>query len=268
MMQAERPLEQEPDMPATDKQASADGATAVALTKRFAPLVVIIAGLVFGYVRGWHEYLSLGMLVESREMLRAFVDSNFAMAAVGYVLVYIAAVAFSFPGASFLTIGGGFMFGWFVGGLLTAIAAPVGATIIYLVARSAVGDFLVDMMKRKAGPRIRQLAEGFEEDAFNYLLSIRLAPIFPFWVINIAPAIFNVPLGTYIAATTIGILPGTFAYAFLGEGIDSVIAAQEAAGDELGIADLVTPEITAAFALLALVSLIPTIIKKIRAARR
>lgn len=255
-------------MPAADKQAEAAGTNTAAMIRRFAPVAVIVAGLVFGYLRGWHEYLSLGMLVESREMLRAFVDGNFAMAAVGYVLIYIVAVAFSFPGASLLTIGGGFMFGWFVAGVLTAIAAPIGATIIYLVARSAVGDFLVDMMKRKAGPRIRQLAEGFEEDAFSYLLSIRLAPIFPFWVINIAPAIFNVPLGTYIAATVIGILPGTFAYAFLGEGIDSVIAAQEAAGDELSVGDLVTPEITAAFVVLAVVSLIPTIVKKFRAARR
>ncbi len=255
-------------MPAADKQAEAAGTNTAAMIRRFAPVAVIVAGLVFGYLRGWHEYLSLGMLVESREMLRAFVDGNFAMAAIGYVLIYIVAVAFSFPGASLLTIGGGFMFGWFVAGVLTAIAAPIGATIIYLVARSAVGDFLVDMMKRKAGPRIRQLAEGFEEDAFSYLLSIRLAPIFPFWVINIAPAIFNVPLGTYFAATVIGILPGTFAYAFLGEGIDSVIAAQEAAGDELSVGDLVTPEITAAFVLLAVVSLIPTIVKKIRAARR
>ncbi|HSM40087.1 MAG TPA: VTT domain-containing protein [Afifellaceae bacterium] len=255
-------------MPAADKQAEAAGTSTAALVKRFAPVAVIVAGLIFGYLRGWHEYLSLGMLVESREMLRAFVEGNFAMAAIGYVLIYIVAVAFSFPGASFLTIGGGFMFGWFIAGILTAIAAPIGATIIYLVARSAVGNFLIDMMKRKAGPRIRQLAEGFEEDAFSYLLSIRLAPIFPFWVINIAPAIFNVPLGTYFAATVIGILPGTFAYAFLGEGIDSVIAAQQAAGDELSIGDLVTPEITAAFVLLAVVSLIPTIVKKIRAARR
>ena len=134
------------------------------------------------------------------------------------------------------------MFGWLTGGILTAIAAPIGASIIYLVAKSAVGDFLVDMMKQNAGRRIKQLAEGFEEDAFNYLLTIRLAPVFPFWVINIAPAIFNVPLRTYFTATAIGILPGTFAYAFLGEGIDSVIVAQEAAGDDLSVGDLVTPE--------------------------
>jgi uncharacterized membrane protein YdjX (TVP38/TMEM64 family) len=267
-MQAERMLEQEADMAATEEQAKPDPANGLALAKRFAPVAIIVAGLAFGYMKGWHEYLSLSMLVESRDMLRSFVEDNLLLAAAGYMLIYVAAVAFSFPGASLLTIGGGFMFGWLIGGILTAIAAPIGASIIYLVAKSAVGDFLVDMMKQNAGMRIKQLAEGFEEDAFNYLLTIRLAPVFPFWVINIAPAIFNVPLRTYFTATAIGILPGTFAYAFLGEGIDSVIAAQEAAGDDLSVGDLVTPEITAAFIILALVALIPTVVKKVRAARR
>ena len=268
-MQAEQTLKQEPDMPATDEEAEVGGGGGrLFLLKRLAPVAVILAGLAFGYVKGWHRYLSLDMLVESRDMLSAFVESNLLLAALAYMLIYIVAVAFSFPGASLLTIGGGFMFGWLTGGILTAIAAPIGASIIYLVAKSAVGDFLVDMMKKNAGERIKQLAEGFEEDAFNYLLIIRLAPIFPFWVINIAPAIFNVPLRTYFVATAIGILPGTFAYAFLGEGIDSVIAAQQAAGTELQVSDLITPEITAAFVILAIVALIPTIIKKVRANRR
>jgi uncharacterized membrane protein YdjX (TVP38/TMEM64 family) len=268
-MQAEQTLKQEPDMPAMDEDIESDGAGgATVLAKRLAPVAVILAGLAFGYFKGWHQYLSLSMLVESREMLSAFVESNLLLAALTYMLIYIVAVAFSFPGASLLTIGGGFMFGWLTGGVLTAIAAPIGASIIYLVAKSAVGDFLVDMMKKNAGKRIKQLAEGFEEDAFNYLLTIRLAPVFPFWVINIAPAIFNVPLRTYFIATAIGILPGTFAYAFLGEGIDSVIEAQQAAGAELKVSDLVTPEITAAFVILALVALIPTVVKKVRASRR
>lgn len=266
-MQAEDTLNREPEMAATDENAKPAPPGGLALVRRFAPVLVIMAGLAFGYLQNWHHYLSLSMLVESRDMLRAYVENNLLLAALGYMFIYIVAVAFSFPGASLLTIGGGFMFGWQLGGILTAIAAPIGATIIYLVAKSAVGDFLVEMMKKKAGKRIKQLAEGFEEDAFNYLLIIRLAPIFPFWVINIAPAIFNVPLRTYFTATALGILPGTFAYAFLGEGIDSVIEAQQAAGTELQVSHLVTPEITLAFVFLAVVALIPTIVKKVKASR-
>jgi uncharacterized membrane protein YdjX (TVP38/TMEM64 family) len=100
---------------------------------------------------------------------------------------------------------------------------------MFLAARSAFGDFLRD----KVGGRVRRLADGFEKDAFSYLLVLRLAPIFPFFVMNIAPALFNVPLRTYVAATFLGILPGTFAYAYLGQGIDSVLVAARQAGTEV-----------------------------------
>ena len=242
-----------------------NGTRSRSLAKRLIPVGLVGAGLAFGYLMGWHEYLDFNAFIENRERLAEYVQNNLLQASLIYVGVYIAAVAFSFPGASLLTIIGGFVFGWLLAGVLTAIAAPIGASIIYLVAKSAVGDFLVEKMKKNAGPRIRQLAEGFQEDAFSYLLIIRLAPIFPFWVINIAPAIFNVPLRTYFAATAIGILPGTFAYTFLGEGIDSVVEAHQAAGTDLSVSDLVTTEITAAFIALAVVAMIPPVIKKLRA---
>ncbi len=235
------------------------------LARRLLPAAVVGAGLTFAYLMGLHELFDFGAFIDNRERLSGYVQNNLLQASLIYVAVYIAAVAFSFPGASLLTIIGGFVFGWLLAGILTAIAAPIGASIIYLVAKSAVGDFLVEKMKKNAGPRIRQLAEGFQADAFSYLLIIRLAPIFPFWVINIAPAIFNVPLRTYFAATAIGILPGTFASAFLGEGIDSVVEAHQAAGTELSVGDLVTPEITFAFVALAVVAMIPPVIKKLRA---
>ena len=93
---------------------------------------------------------------------------------------------------------------------------------------------------------------------------LRLAPIFPFFVINIAPAFFNVRLRDYVAATFIGILPGTFAYAYLGEGVDSVLTAAREAGREVRLSDLVTTEITLAFVALALVAAIPTVVRSLR----
>ena len=90
------------------------------------------------------------------------------------------------------------------------------------------------------------------------------APIFPFWVINIAPAFFHVPLRVYILATFVGILPGTFAYAYLGQGLESVLMAAEQSGRDISLRDLITPEITIAFVALALVAAIPTVVKKFR----
>jgi uncharacterized membrane protein YdjX (TVP38/TMEM64 family) len=231
--------------------------------KRYAPIAVIFAGLGFGYAMGWHQYLTLEYLATSREMLKTAVADNYFLSVAGFFVIYTLAVAFSFPAASVLTIFAGFLFGWFVAGTVVAFAATLGATILFLAARSAFGDFL----KERVGGRVARLKKGFEEDAFSYLFVLRLAPVFPFFVINIAPAFFNVPVRTYVLATFFGILPGTFAYAYLGEGVDSVIMAANEAGRDISVADLVTREITIAFAALALVALIPTIVKKIRGRR-
>lgn len=231
--------------------------------RRFAPLAVIVAGLALAYAMGWHRYFSLTFLAESREMLLGFVAANYALSVAGFALVYVLAVAFSVPAASILTIFGGFLFGWLVAGTVVAFAATAGATIVFLAARSAFGDFLRD----KVGGVARRLADGFERDAFSYLLVLRLAPVFPFFVVNIAPALFNVSLRTYVAATFLGILPGTFAYAYLGEGLDSVLVAAHEAGTEISAGDLVTPQITLAFLALAAVAAIPPVLKRFRAAR-
>lgn len=227
---------------------------------RFAPIAVIVAGLAFGYTMGWHEFLSFDYLVNSRDMLKEMVAAHYYTAVFGFVAVYALATAFSFPAASILTIFAGFMFGWLVGGAAAVVGATIGATTIFIAARTAFGNFL----KEKIGGKVAKLAKGFEEDAFSYLFVLRLAPIFPFFVMNIAPALFNVPLRTYIAATFLGIIPGCLAYAYLGQGLDSVIVSAAEAGKEVSVKDIVTFEIVAAFGALALVAAIPTIVKKIR----
>lgn len=227
---------------------------------RFAPIVIIVAGLALGYTMGWHQFLSLDYLVESRDMLKEMVAAHYYAAVLGFIAVYALATAFSFPAASILTIFAGFLFGWFVGGTAAIIGATIGATAIFIAAKSAFGDFL----KEKVGGKVAKLAKGFEEDAFSYLFVLRLAPVFPFFIMNIAPALFNVPLRTYVAATFLGIIPGGMAYAYLGQGLDSVIVAAAEAGREVTIKDIVTTEIVAAFGALALVAAIPTIVKKIR----
>lgn len=231
-----------------------------AIWRRFLPLGVVAIGLLAGYAAGFHEYLSLTMLAEQREMLKGFVADNMVLSAAGFVALYALAVAFSFPAASILTIFSGFLFGWLLGGALTAIAATTGSAAIFLAAKSAFGDVL----RKRAGPFAARLADGFAKDAFGYLFVLRLAPVFPFFIMNIAPAFFDVKLRTYVTATFFGILPGTFAYAWLGQGLDSVIVSAAAAGREISVSDLVTPEITIAFLGLAIVAAIPTIVRKFR----
>jgi uncharacterized membrane protein YdjX (TVP38/TMEM64 family) len=244
----------------TDTEKHPVSARARASLWRFAPIAIVVAGLAFGYAMGWHRYFSLMFLAESRDALNAYVADHYVLSLVGFGLVYALAVAFAFPAASVLTIFGGFLFGWLVGGSVVAIAATVGATALFLAARSAVGDFL----RERVGGRSAAFADGFEENAFGYLLVLRLAPVFPFFLVNIAPALFKVPLRTYVGATFLGILPGVFAYSYLGDGIDSVLTAARESGQAPSIGDLVTPKITLAFAVLALVAAIPVVVRKIR----
>ena len=232
--------------------------------KRFAPIGVILGGLGLGYLFGLHEFLTFESLVVHRDGFKTYVMGNIVMAGAVYLVVYAAAVAFSFPAASLLTILGGFLFDWFLGGTLTVFAATVGASILFLAARTALGDFL----KKMAGSGVARLAHGFEKNAFGFLLALRLAPVFPFFVINIAPALFNVPLRIYVTATFIGILPGTYAYSYLGQGLDSVIRSAKADEENVSASDLVTTELTIAFAVLAVVAMIPFIVRKIRSARQ
>ena len=228
--------------------------------KRYAPIAVVIGALGLGYALGLDEYFSLTYLAEVRESLQATVQNNLLVSSLAFLGIYAAATAVAFPAASVLTVVSGFLFGWVLGGALTAVAATLGATALFLAASTAFGDTL----RRKAGPKVRALAEGFEKNAFSYLFALRLAPVFPFFVINIAPALFGVKLRTYVTATFFGILPGTFAYAYLGEGLDSVLAAAAASGTTPSVADLVTPQITIAFLALGAVALIPTIVRKVR----
>ena len=237
--------------------------------KRWAPLAVVLVIIGFGWFKGWHEYFTLSHLIAHREYLGMLVADNMVPAALGFVAIYAILVGISFPGASYLTISGGLLFGGVFGGLLSVVGATIGSVIIFLVARSSFGDFL----EARAGPFINRMVDGFNKDAFQYLLTIRLTPVFPFWVVNIVPALLNMKLVPYAVATFLGIIPGGIAYAYIGAGLDSIIEAQQLANPgcaEAGTCSidpkaLITLEILIAMGALAVISILPLVIRKLRA---
>jgi len=176
----------------------------------------------------------------------------------------------SLPGGVIMTLTGGFLFGPVVGAIAAMAGALAGASVIFLIARSAAGEWLT----RRAGPFAAKRAEGFRADAFSYLLFLRLAPIFPFWLVNLAPALFGVRFSTFIAATGIGILPATVTFAVLGAGLGSVIAVQEVQYDacvaggrsgctvDFDLSQVLTPTLLWALGALAILALVPTIAKR------
>jgi uncharacterized membrane protein YdjX (TVP38/TMEM64 family) len=196
---------------------------------------------------GVTEQLSLATLATHREALAAFVSANLALAAAAYVAFYVVAVAFSLPGAVFITLAGGFLFGAAGGTALTVLGATAGATLVFLFARRIFGADALDRM----GPAARRLAEGIRRNAASYLLVLRLVPLFPFFLVNLVPAFVGVRLRTYVATTAIGILPGTAVFSLAGAGLGDVLAM----GGAFDVRGVLTPEIIAALVGLALLSL-------------
>jgi uncharacterized membrane protein YdjX (TVP38/TMEM64 family) len=244
--------------------------------RRYLPLLVLAGAMGLVFAMGWHRQLTLEGIAANRDALQATIASNRALAILAYIGLYAAVVALSLPGASVMTLSGGLLFGWLFGGLAAIVGATIGATAIFLIAKTAFGGTL----RAKAGPWIAKLQDGFKEDAMSYLLFLRLVPAFPFWLINLAPALLGVPLSTYVIATFIGIIPGTFAFASVGAGLDSVIAsakaeftscvaAKGAAACKLTInaGSLITKELLLAFVALGVTALIPVALKKWRNTR-
>jgi uncharacterized membrane protein YdjX (TVP38/TMEM64 family) len=187
--------------------------------RRWLPLLFLLAAGVAAYGLGLHLHLSLATLQARQDALQAFVAGHPALAPLAYILAYAATTALSLPGALFLTLAGGFLFGTWLGGLLTVVGATAGAVTVFLVARTALGPALRD----RAGPWLQRMEAGFRADAFSYLLVLRLIPLFPFWLVNLVPAFLGVPLATYALATFLGIIPGSLVYASVGSGLGMVL---------------------------------------------
>jgi uncharacterized membrane protein YdjX (TVP38/TMEM64 family) len=226
---------------------------------RILPLVVIGGGFVAFFAFGWNEYLSFEALREHRQALLAWRHDHYALAALTFVGIYVLVVTFSLPGAVWMTIGGGFLFGAASASIYVVAAATVGAAAIFLAARYALGD----MLRAKAGPAMRRMEDGFRENALSYLLVLRLVPLFPFWLVNLVPAFLGVPLRTFVIGTFIGIIPGSVVYCLVGNGLGAVFDSGET--PDLGI--IFEPEILAPIIGLAVLSVVPVLYKRLKRGR-
>ena len=223
--------------------------------RRLLPLgLLVAAGIAFVAVGGRH-YLSFAALAENRDWLCSLVQHWGLVAGFVYIAVYASLVALSVPGGAVLTIAGGFLFGTWLGALYAVVGATLGATGIFLAARAGLGG-----LAQRAGPVVGRLEAGFRADAFNYLLVLRLVFIVPFWLVNLVPALVGVRLSTFIVATFLGIIPGTFVYASLGNGLGSVV-------EEPGLGVLLRPSVLGPIIGLAVLALLPVGYKRWRRKR-
>ena len=234
---------------------NADGVK-VFSAKRLWPLVILIAGFVLFFTTGLDEYITFDALREHRSWLLDQVQNNTLITAITFMAIYIVAVAFSLPGGAVLTIVGGFMFGLALGTTFVVVSATIGATALFLVAKTTIGDAL----KAKMSPWLQKMEQGFQENAFNYLLAMRLIPIFPFFVVNLVPAFLGVRLKTYFFATLFGIIPGSVVFIQVGAGLGSIFDS----GEEFSTTGILTTDVVLALVGLAILSLLPILYRKFR----
>jgi uncharacterized membrane protein YdjX (TVP38/TMEM64 family) len=218
--------------------------------------LLLAAGLGLFLAFRLDRYIGFSALKEHRTMLMDLVERHAVAMAVGFVAVYALAAAFSLPIAAVLSISGGFLFGQWLGTVLNVLGATAGATAVFLAARTAIGDSL----RRRAGPWLARMEEGFRDNALCYLLVLRLVPLFPFVAVNLVPAMLGVGLRDFVVATFIGIIPGAFVYTAVGAGLGSVFDA----GGEFRPSGILTPQVITALVGLACLALVPVVYKKLK----
>lgn len=220
-----------------------------ALALRFGPAALMAGLAIAAYSSGVMSHLNLDELSLRRVSLEAFVSLHPVLSAVIYLSMFTVAVSLSLPLALLLCLTGGFLFGALEAGALASIASTLGGTAMFLVSRTAIGDLL----GRLAGKRIAKLREEAANDAFALILTIRLIPMMPFWLINVGAALVGVPLRTFVAATALGVVPSCFIYASLGSGLGSLFDS----GAKPSGALLLEPQVLVPLGALCLLGVLP-----------
>jgi uncharacterized membrane protein YdjX (TVP38/TMEM64 family) len=190
--------------------------------KRFLPLILLagVIALIFGM--GWNELLSLDTIRDRGAEFHAFKDANYLLCLLILMAVFAVLTASVVPGVFFVTITAGYLFGPWVGGISTSIAATVGALIVYAVSRSALGDALRRKAARDLG-LMKKVCDAIDKDTFWYVLASRLAVVVPFHMINVAAGIMAVRLTPYTVATVVGLLPAHIIYCWIGSGLNELL---------------------------------------------
>lgn len=215
---------------------------------------VILAALIVGAIAAFFyfdlsRYLSLDTVKENRDQLLVFTETHYAVSVMLFILTYIVVAGLALPGAAILTLTGGFLFGSVLGTLFVNLGATTGAMLAFLAARYLLRDWV----ERKFGKWLEPMQKGIANDAFNYLLTLRLIPIFPFFAINLLSGLTRMTIGSYVSATAIGIIPGSFVYAYAGRQLGTINS----------LKDIASPNVIGAFVLLGLLALAPALYKRL-----
>lgn len=218
--------------------------------KKYVLLFLLIIVLLVIRLSGIAEYITFENLQKNKQILQLFVERSYAPAIFIYVVIYIVSTALSVPGATILTLAGGFLFGTILAVFLVNIGATIGATLACLSSRYLIGKWV----QERYSHQLRSFNEELARNGYLYLLTLRLIPVFPFFLINFFAGMTKIPLRTFILTTSLGIMPGSFVYSFAGSQLNAIKS----------VDDIFSSRILIAFLLLALFTIFPVIFNKMK----
>lgn len=213
-------------------------------------LGIVVLGVAAFFYFDLGQFLSLTALKDNKDALQRYTEDHYAVALLLFIAIYCLQTALSLPGATILTLAGGFLFSTLPGTLYVNIGATSGATLAFL----GVRYLFRDAAERKFRQRLKTIQQGFSQNAFSYLLTLRLLPLFPFFLVNLGAGLTRIRLAPYIGATAIGILPASAVYSNAGKQLGTINS----------VTDIASPGVIGAFVLLGLLAMVPVIYQRFK----
>jgi len=224
--------------------------------KKLIPVMIIIVLMIIFFSLDLGKYFTFQMLKEKHEYISGLVSDHPFTSALVFISLYIIAIALSLPIAGILSLGMGYLFPLPLSTLYVVVGATIGACLIFLAAKTALKAVLYERVK----PFLSKIEKEMKKNGASYLLTLRLIPLIPFWLVNLAPAFLDVPLKTFAWTTFVGIIPGSFVFTQAGAGLSTILENN----DHFSFRVLFTPQVQIAFAILIIFSIVPIVIKKVR----
>ncbi len=220
------------------------------------PIIIIFLMMIAAYFLGAADYFTYGMLKERHMTLEILVKEHYFSASAIFIATYIVSTALSLPVGIYISLIGGFLFAQPWSTLYVVFGATIGACILFLAAKTALRDLLI----QEYSETFSKMKDGFNENAASYLLFLRFVPVFPFWLVNLAPALFGVRFWTFVWTTALGIAPAAFVFTQFGAGLGAVFEGKK----EFSLNNVFNNDVKIALAGLAILVLIPVVVKMIR----
>lgn len=217
--------------------------------KKIAIGSVAVSAITLFFYFDLQRFLTLGALKDNHRLLQDYYAAHRLAMVAGFMAVYIIQTALSLPGAAILSLAAGAIFGSLMGTVYANSAATIGATLAFLVTRYLLRDAVL----ARFGQKLEGMNRELESRGFNYLLFLRLVPVFPFFLINLAAGLTRLPLRTFFSATLVGIIPGGFVYVNAGASLATIES----------LSGIASPRVLGSFALLGLFALLPALYTKL-----